>query len=54
VPYVLVLICGGIPVFFLEIALGQYMSQGGVGAWNICPIFKGTVVEQLRLKPSSR
>jgi len=35
------LVCGGIPTFYLEIALGQFMSQGGIGAWNICPLFKG-------------
>ncbi|XP_073795901.1 sodium- and chloride-dependent creatine transporter 1 isoform X2 [Danio rerio] len=32
---------GGIPVFFLEIALGQFMKQGGVATWNIAPLFKG-------------
>jgi len=35
------LVCGGIPTFVLEVALGQYMSLGGIGAWNICPLFKG-------------
>lgn len=32
---------GGIPMFFLEVGLGQYMSRGGPGTWNISPIFKG-------------
>jgi len=41
IPYTLMLVCGGIPTFFLEVALGQYMSQGGIGVWNICPLFKG-------------
>ncbi|TRY60883.1 hypothetical protein DNTS_035149 [Danionella cerebrum] len=41
IPYVLMVFFGGIPVFFLEIALGQFMKQGGVATWNIVPLFKG-------------
>uniref|UniRef100_A0A8C5E4F9 Transporter n=1 Tax=Gouania willdenowi TaxID=441366 RepID=A0A8C5E4F9_GOUWI len=42
IPYIIFLIFGGIPVFFLETALGQYTSQGGVTAWRkICPMFEG-------------
>ncbi|KAL5021959.1 hypothetical protein ScPMuIL_001114, partial [Solemya velum] len=41
IPYVVCLVFGGIPIFILEIALGQYMSQGPTGAWAICPLFKG-------------
>lgn len=29
-------------MFFLETALGQYTSQGGVTAWRrLCPLFEG-------------
>lgn len=42
IPYLIFVFIGGIPVFFLEIALGQFMKQGGVSAWNIAPLFKGT------------
>ncbi|XP_077464483.1 sodium- and chloride-dependent creatine transporter 1 [Stigmatopora argus] len=41
IPYLLIVFFGGIPVFFLEIALGQFMKQGGLAAWNIAPLFKG-------------
>ncbi|XP_039616597.1 sodium- and chloride-dependent GABA transporter 2-like [Polypterus senegalus] len=42
IPYLIFLFFAGIPVFFLETALGQYTSEGGVTAWRkICPIFEG-------------
>lgn len=40
-PYFVCLITGGIPIFFLEVGLGQFMSEGGITAWNICPVFRG-------------
>jgi len=41
VPYCLMLIIAGLPIFFLESALGQFSSQGPIGAFNGIPIFKG-------------
>ncbi|NWX17034.1 S6A12 protein, partial [Aegotheles bennettii] len=42
IPYLIFLFTCGIPLFFLETALGQYTSQGGVTAWRkICPILEG-------------
>ncbi|XP_075967643.1 sodium- and chloride-dependent betaine transporter-like [Anarhichas minor] len=42
IPYFVFLFFCGIPVFFLETALGQYTSEGGVTAWTkICPMFQG-------------
>ena len=35
------MVCGGIPTFILEVSLGQYMSQGGIGVWKICPLAQG-------------
>lgn len=41
IPYMVFMIGGGIPIFFLEVALGQYMSEGGVTSWKLVPIAKG-------------
>ncbi|XP_034063197.1 sodium- and chloride-dependent creatine transporter 1-like isoform X4 [Gymnodraco acuticeps] len=41
IPYMLIVFVGGIPVFFLEIALGQFMKAGSINVWNIAPLFKG-------------
>lgn len=41
-PYALVLFTCGIPVFFLEVSLGQMTGQGGITCWKkICPLFEG-------------
>jgi len=41
IPYIIFLVGGGIPIFFLEVALGQYMGEGGISAWKICPVLTG-------------
>lgn len=42
IPYVIMLIFGGIPLFFLELCLGQSVKKGPITVWNkICPAMKG-------------
>uniref|UniRef100_A0A3B3WHB7 Transporter n=1 Tax=Poecilia mexicana TaxID=48701 RepID=A0A3B3WHB7_9TELE len=42
IPYIVFIFTCGIPLFFLETALGQYTSQGGITCWRkICPLFQG-------------
>ncbi|UYV74337.1 hypothetical protein LAZ67_11003112 [Cordylochernes scorpioides] len=42
IPYVLMLVFGGLPLFYLELALGQYYRSGCLTLWNkICPLMKG-------------
>ncbi|XP_054710961.1 sodium-dependent noradrenaline transporter-like [Uloborus diversus] len=41
IPYVLMLVFGAMPLFYMELALGQYNRQGPISVWKICPLFKG-------------
>jgi SNF family Na+-dependent transporter len=41
IPFLVSSIIVGIPYALLEVALGQWMREGGIGAWDITPILKG-------------
>jgi solute carrier family 6 (neurotransmitter transporter, serotonin) member 4 len=42
IPYCLMYIFGGLPLFYLELALGQYQRCGCITVWKrICPMFRG-------------
>ncbi|XP_061778570.1 sodium- and chloride-dependent neutral and basic amino acid transporter B(0+) isoform X2 [Nerophis ophidion] len=44
IPYFVMLVLAGIPLFFLESALGQFCSQGPVHVWGAVPILQGVGV----------
>ena len=41
IPYFIALACCGMPLMFLELAWGQYSSEGPITAWSVCPLFSG-------------
>ncbi|XP_078541851.1 sodium-dependent dopamine transporter [Lissotriton helveticus] len=41
VPYLFFMVIAGMPLFYMELALGQFNREGAAGVWKICPIFKG-------------
>ncbi|XP_065356097.1 sodium- and chloride-dependent glycine transporter 1 [Calliphora vicina] len=41
VPYLLMLFFCGIPLFFMEVIMGQFSSLGCIGIFRLAPLFKG-------------
>ncbi|XP_035700580.1 sodium-dependent nutrient amino acid transporter 1 [Folsomia candida] len=41
IPYLIVLVIIGRPIYYLEMCLGQFTSCGLVRAWSVSPLFKG-------------
>lgn len=41
IPFMISSVVVGIPYALLEVSLGQWMQEGGLGAWDLTPIFKG-------------
>jgi len=43
VPYFLMLLFGAVPLFFMELLLGQFHRSGAIAVWKICPLFRGKI-----------
>ncbi|CAG5117132.1 unnamed protein product [Candidula unifasciata] len=41
IPYVIMLVICGLPLFFMELAFGQFGSLGPITIWRVCPLFTG-------------
>ncbi|XP_074531087.1 sodium- and chloride-dependent neutral and basic amino acid transporter B(0+)-like isoform X2 [Halichoeres trimaculatus] len=41
IPYFVMLVVTGIPLFFLESAFGQFCSQGPINVWRAVPLLRG-------------
>ncbi|RXM27331.1 Sodium- and chloride-dependent transporter XTRP3A [Acipenser ruthenus] len=43
IPYLIMLVVEGLPLFYLELAIGQHMRQGSIGAWSAINPYMGGV-----------
>ncbi|GIY22085.1 sodium- and chloride-dependent glycine transporter 1 [Caerostris darwini] len=41
IPYAIMLVFVGLPLFFMELSFGQYASEGPITIWKISPLFQG-------------
>lgn len=47
IPYFLMLLLVGLPLFLMELSLGQYGAAGPITVWKCCPIMQGVGVAML-------
>ncbi|XP_032075566.1 sodium-dependent proline transporter-like [Thamnophis elegans] len=47
IPYTLMLVFTGLPLFLMELSLGQYGATGPISVWRCCPLLKGIGVGML-------
>lgn len=42
IPYCIMSVMAGVPLYIMEVALGQYFAEGPIGTWRIiCPLTRG-------------
>ncbi|XP_032596745.1 sodium-dependent nutrient amino acid transporter 1 [Drosophila grimshawi] len=47
IPYLVVLVLVGRPIYYLEVTIGQFSSRGCIGAFDLAPIMKGVAYGQV-------
>ncbi|KAJ3597276.1 hypothetical protein NHX12_000804 [Muraenolepis orangiensis] len=45
IPYLIMLVLEGVPLFYMELAIGQKMRMGSIGAWSAISPYLGGVGE---------
>lgn len=55
IPYIIMLAFVGMPIFFLELSLGQFTGCGPLTCWKYAPLFQGknkrAVIHRLEIFP---
>nr|ACI49252.1 hypothetical protein Csp3_JD07.002 [Caenorhabditis angaria] len=49
VPYLIMLILAAMPMFFIELVLGQFSSLAAISVWKVVPLFKGIGYAQVAI-----
>ncbi|XP_075422755.1 sodium- and chloride-dependent glycine transporter 2 [Ascaphus truei] len=47
IPYLMMLALAGVPIFFMEVSLGQFASQGPISVWKAIPALQGCGIAML-------
>ncbi|XP_043234773.1 sodium-dependent nutrient amino acid transporter 1-like isoform X1 [Amphibalanus amphitrite] len=47
IPYIIVLLSIGKPLYYMELAMGQFSSHGSVRVWSVVPAFRGVGYGQM-------
>nr|XP_028581320.1 sodium-dependent proline transporter-like [Podarcis muralis] len=47
IPYAIMLLFTGLPLFLMELSLGQYGAAGPITVWKCCPLLKGIGIGML-------
>uniref|UniRef100_A0A914KVR2 Transporter n=1 Tax=Meloidogyne incognita TaxID=6306 RepID=A0A914KVR2_MELIC len=47
IPYTILFFVGALPILFMEISLGQFVSLGPASVWKLAPLFKGIGISML-------
>ncbi|XP_062613429.1 sodium-dependent proline transporter-like [Saccostrea cucullata] len=47
IPFILMMILIGVPLFFMEASLGQFCSSGPLTCWKFAPLFKGVGISMV-------
>ncbi|KAM8939060.1 sodium- and chloride-dependent glycine transporter 2 [Pelodytes ibericus] len=47
IPYLLMLALAGVPIFLMEVSLGQFASQGPISVWKAIPALQGCGIAML-------
>ncbi|XP_012945656.1 sodium- and chloride-dependent glycine transporter 1 [Aplysia californica] len=45
-PYIIMLFIAGLPLFFIELAIGQFASEGPITVWKVAPLFTGELFKK--------
>ncbi|XP_048247888.1 sodium- and chloride-dependent glycine transporter 1-like [Haliotis rufescens] len=47
IPFIVCLVLCGLPLFFLEVAMGQFSGKSATHVWSVCPLMKGVGIGML-------